>query len=310
MDIRELDLMPYLEKVAHFTRKDAWQPDGKSLRFTNKQFADFRAAGAHGDVSTTPLLVGKPCFGILTAYLRHRDATRMVKDKGLVPSSRCARCRISEACKDLVRRRVDADEGLTREYKRWMVGDGPRSFAMKQRLNDKAQIAWDSLCRIAIERPFTNINDKALQDHYAKQDEEFLRKDAERNRLARKRNRQIGVLDSQHIQAIIAAGQDRHISLIVAQLAPDFPKILSKVPQRSLLELRDVWIGREILKAKKSKANSANIARWIVEMGHSNHCSGHAALCTRVSKDLNRIASFEALQWHGGPLIAPFVLGE
>lgn len=155
--------MPYLEKVAHFTRKDAWQPDGKSLRFSNKPFPNFRALGANGNITTTPLLFGKPCFGVLTAYLRHRDTTRMVKGKGRVPSSRCARCHISEQCKALVHRRVNADDDLNRFYDRWMMNDGPRSFAVGQRLNDDAQIAWDLLCRVAIKKSFKSINDKALR---------------------------------------------------------------------------------------------------------------------------------------------------
>jgi hypothetical protein len=99
--------------------------------------------------------------------------------------------------------------------------------------------------------------------------------------------------------------RERRGDLSVALIHPTPPKELVRVPSQSIEDMLDVWLGRETLRLRREKANAPNIARWIVATGRSNRSPNHAALATRVDKDLKRIAMFERIVWDGGMLLAP-----
>ncbi|MBA3677897.1 MAG: hypothetical protein H0W74_10925 [Sphingosinicella sp.] len=98
----------------------------------------------------------------------------------------------------------------------------------------------------------------------------------------------------------------RSDDLVDAISDPDAPRILRQLPTESLVELLEVWIWREVLKAERAKVTAAGIARLIVQMGWRNASANFAALSTRVSRDLARIERFEKLPWRGWVLLPPF----
>ena len=88
--VRDLDLFSYEQKLRHFTIEDPWNPESGPLRFNGKA-PNFTVSFMGGEISRMTPLVGRPCFGILTALLRFRHAEKHVRGRGYMPNSRCAR---------------------------------------------------------------------------------------------------------------------------------------------------------------------------------------------------------------------------
>ncbi len=105
--------------------------------------------------------------------------------------------------------------------------------------------------------------------------------------------------------ALEQAQRVRRADLAIALMHPEAPKALARLPEQSINDLLDVWLGRATLRLRQEKANAPSIARWIVETGRRNQSKNHAALASRVVKDLERIAVLEQTRWERGLLIAP-----
>ena len=93
MKLRDLDLKSYNEKVRLFSQDKPWeakrrrasngatreeriaQGEYKTFTVPMRNGADFGwydvKTDSAGNVTSMPLLVGRPCFGIITARLRH-----------------------------------------------------------------------------------------------------------------------------------------------------------------------------------------------------------------------------------------------
>jgi hypothetical protein len=293
MTVRQLDELSYRAKLRHWTRKDAWNPDGARLRLNNTKIEPFSVRMHGGDITAMPLLVGRPCFGILTAFLRYRDATKLVKGRGLQPSSRCASCVFRQGCERIVRNRLIASPALRQAYDRWLLAEGPASFVRPNWKGSHAYRAWGRLCVVAEATPFNSVNDQAVLNHYHDADNAALEKDRTRQIAARKKQLRAGNIDDRHLFDILVAGSYRSDDLIEAMAEDGAPRALWQLPVDSLLELIDVWVCREVLRAEQKKLTAASIARMIVERGWRNASASFGALSTRVSRDLGRIERLE-----------------
>ena len=138
---------------------------------------------------------------------------------------------------------------------------------------------------------------------YVNQDADKRKHDRERKAKARISARKLGVVDDFDIAALDQAAMERRTRIFLATLHPTPPRKLLAVPQESLEDMVEVWLGREVLRLRKIKPNAPNIARWIAETGRRNRGKNHAALSTRVDKDLRRIGVFERVPWEGGTLL-------
>lgn len=310
MNIRDLDLMSYREKTLHWMRPDSWNPDGARLRFKQPEHAIRASTDRRGNVTYMPLLVGRPCFGIITAFVRYKDALKPVRGRGLLPASRCAGCKVREGCERLVRERIEAYAPLSAAYDDWLRAEGPSRLDDRDFESTHVGRLWKRVGLTAADAGFTSYNDPAVVEHYERLDRDRQLLDRHRQARKREQERRGGKIDSDHFADLEMASNGRLIAVLEAMNDPQAPKCVSQLPIPSLEDMRDVWLGREVLKAERKKHKAPDIARWLKANGRRSDSATFAALCTRVSKDLDRISRFERLIWHGAPLLKRFSPSE
>jgi hypothetical protein len=299
--------MTYREKTLHWMRPDCWNPDGARLRFKQPTQSLTVSTDRRGNVTyVRPTVVGRPCFGIVTALVRYKDAMKPVKGKGLLPASRCAECKAREGCERLVNERVSAFAPLSTAYEEWLLAQGPSKFGMRDFEHTHVGRLWKRVGLAAADGPFTSANDAAAVEYYEKLDRDARLRDRRRQAVKRDRARRSGKIDSDHFADLDLAAFVRLGEVLEASLNPNAPRGLWRLPAKSIEDMCDVWLGREVLKAERKTCRAPDIARWIIANGRRNDSANFAALCTRVSKDLERIGRFERLIWNGAPLLRPF----
>lgn len=303
LTVRELDHLDYIAKLRHWMRDDAWQPGGASIRFENPEYPLSSVSVSNGNITKAKPLVGRPCFGIPTALLRYQHATRFVKGQGYKPYGRCHSCKAKDACRWVVNQRLKSVEPITKAWTDWLQEGGHVIFSQPNFKQSYGYRLWTYLCRALQDHPFTSVNDDHVVAVYAERDRVALEKDRGRKAQARRRARRAGELDEADEELLKIAARKRAINLVEYRRDEECPDKLKRIPFKSLKELMQVWLGREILRAKKIKDNAPNIARWIVDDGRSNTSKNHAALSSRVSKDLKRIALLEKLSWRGSIML-------
>lgn len=302
-DVRQLDLLDYVAKLRHWMRPDAWSPRGNRLSFKNPEVSPSSIRMDGGHVVRMPLLLGRPCFGIATAYLRYRNMTRYVKGRGNLPTGRCVECKAKEACHRVVERRLRGTDAITRAWTDWLQYDGPSSFSLPGFKTMHVSRLWSALYMELCKHPFTSSNDSAVVTEYARRDAEKLKQDQQRKEKARLAARKLGVVDDSDLAALDLAHSNRRLRLLLASMHPRAPKELTRLPEQSIVDLLDVWLGQETLRLRREKPNAPNIARWIDRTGRSNRSKNHDALASRVAKDLKRVALLERVEWTDGRLL-------
>ena len=306
MNVRDIDLMTYREKTLHWTRPDAWNPDGSRLRFEQPK-RPFRASTDQaGNIIHSPLLVGRPCLGIITAFVRYKDEMKPVKGRGMVPSSRCATCKVRETCERVVKERIKSFAPLHTAHDEWLRAEGPSKFRTADFERTHAGRLWKRIGDTAADAGFTSFNDEALIAHYQKLDRQKLQDDRRRKARSREIARKAGKIDLDHRADLEMAANNRLIDILEAFRDPRAPKTVRQLPIRSLQDMCEVWLGREVLRAEGRKRKAPDIARWIKANGYRNVSATPGALCTRVSKDLERIQRFERFIFNGAPLLTRF----
>lgn len=160
LTVRELDHLDYLSKIRHWMREDAWSPGGARLRFENPAYriGDFTIVG--GNITVAKPLVGRPCFGIVTALLRYEHATRHVKGRGAMPTGRCRTCKAKDACRWVVTNRLKSVPSLERSWIDWLQEGGPTMFNDPNYKGSARQRSWTALCRELRNVSFSSANDQ------------------------------------------------------------------------------------------------------------------------------------------------------
>lgn len=304
--VRDLDELPYALKLRHWMRDDAWAPEGDRLRFKNPKAENFAVVMRDGHIIRMPLLIGRPCFGILTAFLRYKDETKLVKGRGRQPASRCGTCKIRPHCERVVRNRIAASARLQQAYRDWLIAEGPASFTTPNWKQDNAGRTWGRLCRAAYETHFDDSNLSAVAEHYREQDATARESDRLRKQRTRTRDERAGILDDAHLFDMHVAAAHRLDDLVEAIDRDDTPRALRQVPEKSLIEMMEVWVCRTFLRACHMRVSAAAIARLIEHWKLRNDSANFAALSTRVARDLARIAHLEKVPWDGWVLLPPF----
>lgn len=303
LTLRELDHLDYLAKIRHWQREDAWSPGGNRLRFENPKYGIADLQIVDGNIVRATPLVGRPCFGIATALLRYEHATRFVPSRGHLPNSRCLKCKAKDACVWVVTNRLKSHTAIEKAWTDWLKEGGQQMFARPDFKKSYGHRLWVALCRELSRHPFTSVNDQQVAAAYLEQDRTNREKDRDRKAMDRRRARREGDIDKADEELLKRAARERAIALVNLREGTECPPELERIPRKSLKEMMEVWLGREILRARKMKGNAPDIARWIAATGRSNTSKNHAALCSRVTKDLQRIAKLEKLSWQGKILL-------
>jgi hypothetical protein len=207
-----------------------------------------------------------------------------------------------------VRERINASTVLKSAHEEWLKADGPSKFVRPEPDFDHTHAGrqWKRLALVAADAGFTSCNDAAVVEHYERLDREALEDDRRRKAAKRERDRKAGNIDDGHLADLHRAADQRLLDITLVKIAPRPPREIDKLPGESMQDLRNVWLGREVLRAQRQKCRAPDIARWIEASGLRNVSSTFPALCTRVSKDLRRIEKFERMVWNGKRLLKPF----
>lgn len=308
--VRILDAFTYEQKIDHWGHElDPWKPESGRYFFSNPSFGERSPTMIEGHITGIPFFAGRPCFGILTAFLRYRDSVKYVPGRGWQPASRCGNCAAFKQCETVVDRRIKAAPALKAAYDQWLLADGPREIVRDGWRERRVGRLWKELCRVARANPFKSSNDDRILEHYAQLDRELLNKDRDRQAKLRERARKAGEIDEQHekdLQQAQIRRARRLVDAVVEAKQKGSPRTLSRLPSQSVRETLEVWLGRELLRARKQKPTAAAIARWIEDTGLSNSAATPNALAARVSKDLRRIDSLEHMMRNGEPILPPF----
>ena len=305
LSVRQLDHLDYEAKLRHWMRDDAWTPGGQPLRFENPVYRVGDLTVIDGNITKAIPLVGRPCFGIPTAFLRYEHATRVVKNRGRLPTGRCQHCKAKDACRSVVTKRLRSHPALETAWTEWLQEGGPHAFDMPAFTDSYAYRCWIALRRELQRYPFTSVNDQNVAAEYAERDRGQKEKDRDRKAKDRRRARRIGELDQVDLDLLQSARDRRGRILAHAKIQVPPPKAIVRVRGTSLIELLDVWLGREILRARGIRPTLGKIARWIENTGRRNESATPGALETRVARDLDRIEQLEKVPWEGGVLLPP-----
>jgi hypothetical protein len=295
MTVRDLDLLTYQEKIDHWMGEQPWSPSGVSVRFKQAPTVFKVSTDGDGNITRMPLLIGRPCFGIISAFLRFKDRSKFVRGRGMLPDSRCAACNARIQCEKIIISRIKALPLLRQIYDEWLKADGPMIFMKSDGEGTRARTLLRRLCMVARSTPFTSVNDTVVASHYLEEDQIRLEKDRDRKAKERRKNQRSGILDERHTDDLKEAADRRRLIIIGASLGPNPVSGFKNLPQDSIWDMMEVWHGRETLKAEHTNHNAPSIARWIIANGMRNNCKNYASLATRVAKDLDRIFRFEKI---------------
>lgn len=309
--IRDLDLLTYEEKLRHWTKEDPWKPegeDGSRFRFSKTPPKGLAVSHTGGDLRIRPAIIGRPCFGILTAFYRFRGAMKRVKG-GWVASTRCGEhCPFFQDCEKAITWRINSSPEIKRAMNVWLQQHGPTRMARSDK-DGRSMASWRTLCRTALSVPFTSSNDESVKRYYDELDERQRAEDQRRKQAERKRARQRGAVDDDYLKDLMRAQCQRAERLVAAvndARRNGMPKKLAQLPNDSVRELLDVWLGRELLIARRVRPSKMEVARWIMDSGRSNRSANLKALGSRVGKDFQRLDEFASLMWQGEPLMPAF----
>lgn len=258
-----------------------------------------------GNVVRAKPLIGRPCFGIPTALLRYEHATRYVKGRGQLPTGRCNGCKAKDACRWVVDNRLRSTPAIKAAWTEWLQGGGPNSFSSSGFKDTHVRQLWFRLCRELRAHPFASANDQNVIEAYVEKDRLERERDKMRKALARRVARKAGVIDEIDLKLLNEARTRRAVTLIDAIKNGPRPKEIGRVPGKSLVEMLDVWLAREDLRARGIRPTLGKIACWIKDNGKRNESATEAALQTRVSRDLGRIKKLEKVRWGNGVLLPP-----
>lgn len=304
MELRDLDLLSYAEKVWHFSSEKPWS----ARRGTPGQYKQVTipmgsvepffwlnvVTDRCGNVLSMPKLIGRPCFGIVTAYLRHgcMDPVFIRRQQKTGPS-KCGRCRVQSACHNLAKDRIHSTPQLLAAYEKWKLGGGRKMFNSHLQLhaNQGSFTAFVQLARTTI---FTSSNDKVVADYYAKRDADMLEKDRIRKIAERRMSRKKGVVDRKLVEQSLEERNRRRALLDEATKHPSRPYWMSKLAPNSSSIIADAWLAQYLLSIAHRPITPGQVAKAMMSRKSYQNWNKNS-LRSRLRKDLVRVAQLEAL---------------
>jgi hypothetical protein len=140
--IAALERLSHQEKIRHWAKPQPWKIDGKRLRLPG---VDPLPIGhiliVDGHIQRMPNLIGRPCFGQPTAYLRNwsRVPYYSHKTKSLLPF-RCSLCAVRDACKYVAERRLVATPTISTARDAWEAAGGASALDNTKRVSEASRV--------------------------------------------------------------------------------------------------------------------------------------------------------------------------
>lgn len=300
-----LERMSSAEKIRYWGQKKPWVIDGITLRLPRiQQLAPPQVAvDGNGNITRMPLLIGRPCFGQVTAYLRHGGTTFAYspRTRSMHPT-RCTKCLARTACKFVAQERLESTPTLTQLYREWR-GSGGRVYTWpKKGPPGTAAVHMRSLLRELQQLTFTSINDHRVQQHY----ESVIRQKAATDRERKRRERakqaiekaRAGEINSD-VQVVFRGHRAWHaVEHIKASRHPMAPKCLRKLPIETSRFDAAVWEAYNRVKLRDVNPNPYSCSVELQRMGIEQHRSINA-LRDRVKRSIDRMHVLERLRLDG-----------
>lgn len=251
-----------------------------------------------GNITRMPLLLGRPCFGQVTAYLRHGGDRQFWNPRTKRwMNSRCMRCPVVTACEAVAEERLRSTPEVAQAYREWLRAGGRRATFKGKRSSSQAKILYRNLFQVLRTRvQFTNDNDRFVIEHYETILQERREKDRERHRQKRLRARlqraRAGQFDKEVEHVLDLQRIWRQIEHDRAGKHPQGPRRLKQAAPDSSKFDAQVWLAKTRLQLRGRTVNDSNTATEMQSLGFDVHRS-HGGLRDRVRRSLDRVAFLE-----------------
>ena len=302
------DRLPYNQKIINYGRLGGHSRLAK-MKSCNKILANDIQTDGRGNIVNMPLLIGKPCFAIPTAYLRERCAPPILVNKRHFPSSKCHKCKVRPGCHKVVVERAKYVDCLTGSLlpplREWSDAGGVALYGFDKALERLGPKAWQRIGHAFQKVTFLSSNDVAVIQFWDSEKERFakLRKSAEVKSLQqdwREGRSLTGLITGLH------QGREERLTILLSILTVGpKPKYLARVFRVAAERIAAAWWGREFAKFTGGKENPNNIANILIAE-NMNLGISQSSLRSTVKHDLYRIEKLETVaKYNGGTAIWP-----
>jgi hypothetical protein len=297
-----LERMPHADKINHWGGKSPWKIDGANLKLPFKSTA-FPAGHIQmddrGNITRSPWLVNRPCFGQVTAFLRHGGNGHVFCPKtGGYQPDRCSRCPVAKACAFVCEKRLSCTPAIQELYLEWKHRGGRSSSWPKSGKPGSASVTLRRLLDVLRKHPFTSDNDDRVQKYYEGLINERRLKERERKRVERVKvaieNARHGELSQELKQVLNAQCVWRSERYKELQRHPSAPLSLRKGRGDTVMFDSLVWLARTRIELRGGRPNPSNCARELHVLG-LEHARNHNALRDKTGRSLRRIGLLESI---------------
>ena len=303
-----LERMSHAEKISYWRGERPWKVDGANLKlvFKSKPFPPGHVhMDDHGNILRMPPLVNRPCFGQVTAYLRHGGNGHVFSPKtGGYHPDRCARCPVAEACAFVCEKRLSCTPAIQELYHEWKHRGGKQSSWPKSGRPGSASVVLPRLLDALKKHPFTSDNDGRVQKYYEERIEEHQRRERERKRGERVKqaflNARRGQLSPEVKQVLHEQCIWRSKRYEEVQRLPLAPLSLRKRNGGTVIFDALVWMACKRIEFRGDRPNPSSCARELQKLG-LEHGRTHNALRDKTGRSLKRIGLLESTPMPGDP---------
>jgi hypothetical protein len=301
-ELERLERLGHAERIRHWGTDRPW--GGLRLPKIDRPFFTSRVRmDDRGNIIAMPMLIGRPCFGQPTGFMRHGGGGRQwnPRTRSWVPD-RCGRCAVQSACSFVAGERLRATPQIDAKYREWAYLGGRESTWPTKGCPGTALVIYRDLVRL-LERQveFKSINDASVVAHYDELGAKHRAQDAARKR----RERVNAVLEharrgefGQDVNGALE-GQTvwRSVQHRRAQEHPQGPSRIRRASAAALFDAR-AWLAKTRLEVRGVVANDSNVALEMQAIGFEQQRT-HNALRDAVRRAMSRIDLLERTRLPG-----------
>lgn len=297
----------YFSEVMKWGNEKPW----KVLEVRLKHTSDFGPSDVitdgSGNITSMPLLIGKPCFARPEVFFRHGRRTRIFRDANgidrLSSNHQCGRCPIGvwEACGRTSYERIQSDLSMKEAFAEWRDVCAA-AFGGDLVCTGVASLSWGAFKKaIAHRGRFENSNIQAIRDAEECERLEKNERNASRKATQRAKVREAcvqGIEDGSSGRSLDMERDRRREALLEVLGKRDQHPSLAKVPankcQATAAITANAWMVREMLVGAGEVCNPGRIANYMAKNGLSEGLE-YPTLKARMASDLKRITICERL---------------
>lgn len=295
--LRELDLESYEEKSIRWSREHPVPPGVRLNNRTTVREFDVKTDD-NGNIMRMPVLIGKPCFGIPAALLRHgrAQAQYVRRLKGRTHNSRCDRCKVSDACQKVVVERITtlelSDTKFRASFDAWEGADGLEEGGFQLATDKLGYGAWTLVQSPLRFAEFSSSNDESVSSCW-KEAEADAATEAKRKSEWSVRDRWKNGKTLEKLCEGLDMGRAEREAILKAAFLATGQSSLHGVRSESIQRHGAIWWGREFARLTGQALNPSRIARIAIENRRFTEQS-HSVLRQAARADLARIRKLES----------------